>query len=179
MTRYGYSSDSDYGDGPSFDGPPVRATVKWFNASKGFGFVSPVDGTPDAFLHVSVLSRAGLNEVADGADIVCVLGRGAKGPQVVRVVEVLGGGTPAPRRERPPRPEPEGPVTETVGTVKWFKPDKGFGFVIADDSDKDIFVHKTVLRQTGLDSLDSGQRVRLRVVDAPKGREATWIEVLE
>ncbi len=180
MSRYGYPSDSDFDEGPAFDGPPVRASVKWFNATKGFGFVSPTDGTPDAFLHVSVLSRIGLSEVSDGAEMVCIIGRGAKGPQVTRVLEVIGGGTAAPpRRERAPRPEPTGPTLDTIGTVKWFKPDKGFGFVIADDSDKDIFVHKTVLRQSGIDSLDSGQRVRLKVVEAPKGREATWIELLD
>lgn len=180
MSRYGYPSDPHYDEGPSFDGPPVRAAVKWFNATKGFGFVSPTDGSPDAFLHVSVLSRAGVSEVNDGAEMVCIIGRGAKGPQVTRVLEVLSGGTTAPpRRERPARAEPSGPSTETIGTVKWFKPDKGFGFVVADDSDKDIFVHKTVLRQSGLDTLDSGQRVRLKVVDAPKGREATWIELLD
>lgn len=178
MSRYGYPSEPHFDESPAFDGPPVRATVKWFNVSKGFGFVSPTDGSPDAFLHVSVLSRAGVSEVSDGTEIVCVIGRGAKGPQVTRLIETLGGGTP-PRRERPQRPEPTGPAVETVGTVKWFKPDKGFGFVVADDSDKDIFVHKTILRASGLDSLDSGRRVRLKVVDAPKGREATWIELLD
>lgn len=66
----------------------VTATVKWFNASKGFGFVAPSDGTPDAFLHISALERAGLSQVAEGATIVCDLGQGNRGPQVVTVHEV-------------------------------------------------------------------------------------------
>ena len=54
----------------------VSATVKWFNASKGFGFVAPSDGTPDAFLHISALERAGLTQVAEGTTLVVDLGQG-------------------------------------------------------------------------------------------------------
>jgi CspA family cold shock protein len=62
-----------------------------------------------------------------------------------------------------------------MGTVKWFKPDKGFGFITADDSAKDVFVHKSVLRRSGLNLLEAGQRVQMRVQDVEKGREATWV----
>ena len=58
-----------------------------------------------------------------------------------------------------------------AGTVKWFKPDKGFGFITADDSAKDVFVHKSVLRRSGLNVLEAGQRVQMRVQDVEKGRE--------
>lgn len=160
------------------EGIQTRALVKWFNVTKGFGFVAPVDGTPDAFLHVSVLTRAGLNEIGDGAEVLCLIGSGPKGPQVTTILEVLGGGAaPPPRRERPQHDQPSGPETEVAGTVKWFKPDKGFGFVTADDAAKDVFVHKSVLRRCGIDDLEPGQRVQMRVQEAPKGREATWISL--
>lgn len=167
------------GDTPGMDGPPIRATVKWFNAAKGFGFVTPSDGTPDAFLHVSVLNRIGMDALADGAEIVCSIGPGGKGPQVVRILDVLSQGQAPSRRPSPGRADPVGPETEVAGTVKWFKPDKGFGFVVADDSDKDVFVHKSVLRRSGLDALESGQRVQMRVAEAPKGREATWVQIVD
>ena len=184
MSRY-----SQHG-GPSFEiGTPVRATVKWFNVTKGFGFVAPSDGTPDAFLHVSVLANAGHDAIGDGADLMVMITQGAKGPQVSRVLEVLstgsaGGGSGGPRREAPAAGrdrDPRGygvPEVEVTGTVKWFKPDKGFGFVTADDQSKDVFVHKSVLRRCGLMELESGQRVQMRVQDADKGREATWITPL-
>lgn len=160
------------------EGIQTRALVKWFNVTKGFGFVAPVDGTPDAFLHVSVLTRAGLSEIGDGAEVVCLIGSGPKGPQVTVILEVLGNGAaPPPRRERPQHDHPAGPETEVAGTVKWFKPDKGFGFVTADDAAKDVFVHKSVLRRCGIDDLEPGQRVQMRVAEAPKGREATWISL--
>jgi cold shock protein len=158
-------------------GLPVRCQVKWFNAEKGFGFVTPDDGTPDAFLHVSVLMRIGMDGIADGADVVCVLGPGAKGPQVLRILDVLSQGRPAARQPAG-RAVPTGPEVQVDGTVKWFKPDKGFGFVVADDSGKDVFVHKSVLRRCGLENLITGQRVSLRLTDAPKGREAVWLTLL-
>ncbi|WP_305800081.1 cold-shock protein [Skermanella sp. TT6] len=204
------------------DGAQARALVKWFNVTKGFGFVAPVDGSPDAFLHISVLNRAGLQELSDGTEILCTISQGPKGPQVTRIVEVVGG---APASARPAGGDrygdrggygggdrygdrdsygggdrygsdrggygggyggdrygdsdygasSGGPEVEMSGTVKWFKPDKGFGFVTADDASKDVFVHKSVLRRCGLMQLEAGQRVQMRVQDAAKGREATWI----
>jgi CspA family cold shock protein len=165
---------SRFGDAFGSEGNlAVKTRLKWFNATKGFGFVSPLDGTPDAFLHVSVLHRAGLQEVADQAELVCEIGQGPKGPQVMRIVELLGStpsAGPQPRQAHRP-----GPEEEMYGTVKWFKPDKGFGFITADDSGKDVFVHKSVLRRAGLNVLETGQRVQMRVQDVEKGREATWV----
>ncbi|MBM3571251.1 MAG: cold shock domain-containing protein [Alphaproteobacteria bacterium] len=157
-------------------GTRVTAHVKWFNGEKGFGFVSPSDGAPDAFLHASVLGAVGLNAIAEGTEIVCEVGQGPKGPQVVRILEVGntqqraaapamgGGGAPAGGEE-----------ASVTGAVKWFKPEKGFGFIAADDGGKDVFIHKSVLRRCGLVTLDADQRVRMSIQTTPKGREATWI----
>lgn len=160
----------------SFDGGvQSRAVVKWFNAGKGFGFVSPEDGSTDAFLHISVLNRIGRHDIGDGADVLCRIVDGGKGPQVSEILEVLSEGTPAAGAPPARRPAPSGPETDVSGTVKWFKADKGFGFVVADDGLKDVFVHKSVLRRCHLLHLDPGQRVHMRVQEADKGREATWV----
>ncbi len=47
----------------------ATGTVKWFNATKGFGFIQPDNGGKDVFLHISALERAGLREIADGAKV--------------------------------------------------------------------------------------------------------------
>src|SRR5215469_13805472 len=72
----------------SGDGAPIRATVKWFNTAKGFGFVTPADGSPEAFLHLSALKQAGFETVGEGAGMLVEIGQSPKGRQVVRVLEV-------------------------------------------------------------------------------------------
>src|SRR4051812_30149654 len=66
----------------------VSATVKWYNPTKGFGFVTPEDGSPDAFLHASAVQAAGYDTLSDGTTIVCDLAQGAKGPQVASIYSV-------------------------------------------------------------------------------------------
>jgi cold shock CspA family protein len=69
-------------------GRRVEAKVKWFNASKGFGFVTMADGSPDAFLPMAILRRAGYEDVREGASITCEVGAGAKGPLVTTVLNI-------------------------------------------------------------------------------------------
>ena len=169
----------------SFDMSPApdqvfqtEAIVKWFNLTKGFGFVAPIDGSSDAFVHSSVVSRAGLRDMAEGTKLLVQIGDGMKGRQVLDIVQVLGMGE-IPPSNNGGRPPATGPETELTGTVKWFKPDKGFGFVTPDDGGRDIFVHRTVALQAGVESLESGQKVKMIVQTASKGREATSIQLLD
>lgn len=212
----------------SADGPPVKATVKWFSPKKGFGFVTAPGGGRDVFLHVSVVSNAGQDFLPDGTTIECVIGPGQKGDEVKQILSIDtstaqerprrfdgdgddegfrgggGGGGFRPRRnnfgdrdgggfggggggggfggggfrERAPRPAPTGPATEMTGTVKWYNSQKGFGFVQPDNGNRDVFVHMSVLRRSGLQNLDEGQTVRMRVVQGGKGQEAETIEIV-
>ena len=73
---------------------------------------------------------------------------------------------------------PKGPATTLEGAVKWFEPDKGYGFISPDGGGKDIFIHVTALRRSGVQSLDPGQRVRVDVVDGRKGLEADRITLI-
>lgn len=165
------------------EGPPTEAVVKWFNPEKGFGFVTMSNGTGDAFLHISVLQAAGRESVLPGAKLHAHVGPGPKGLQVTRILEVDESSATAerPRRDRSPAPrgmrdtvDPSAAV-EVHGAVKWFNAEKGFGFVSADDGEKDIFIHISVLERAGLNNLPEGQQVTLRVVQTPKGREAISI----
>ena len=57
----------------------ANGTVKWFNPTKGFGFIQPENGNRDVFLHVSALERAGLSAPADGQKVTYDLERGRDG----------------------------------------------------------------------------------------------------
>ena len=163
------------------DAPPgrrVEAKVKWFNAGKGFGFITPTDGSQDAFLPMAVLRRAGYEEVREGATITCEVGLGAKGPLVTAVLNVdnstaveNAAGSALDRRG-------SRPSTTVEGAVKWFEPDKGYGFIAPDGGGKDVFIHITALRRSGVSALDPGQRVTVEVVEGKKGLEADRITLI-
>lgn len=63
------------------------------------------------------------------------------------------------------------------GTVKWFKADKGYGF-ITQDQGEDVFVHFSEIEGTGYKSLDENQRVQFEVTQGPKGPQATRVSVI-
>ena len=158
-------------------GRRVDATVKWFNASKGFGFVMLSDGTQDAFLPMATLRRAGYEDVREGALITCEIADGAKGPLVTNVLNIDTSTVVAPQPgvdHRPPRAS-----TSLEGAVKWFEPEKGYGFISPDGGGKDVFIHITALRRSGVNALGPGQRVQVDVVEGKKGLEADRITLIE
>jgi len=161
---------------------PVRGKVKWFNPAKRFGFVELSDGSGDAFLHASVLSRLGVSTVQPGETLELRVAPGERGPVVTEVVGVDSSTAVAfePPRTRAAsqydRAVSEASVQET-GTVKWYNPVKGFGFIARDGGGKDIFVHASALQRAGITSLSEGQRVVVGVVEGRKGPEAGAIRL--
>lgn len=177
---------------PVASGPPLGATVKWFNPEKGFGFVALDDGTGDAFLHAAVLERSGHSAVQPGATLQVRVGQGQKGPQVTEVLSVdestatpqaprprgPGMGYGAPRTGGGPR-MPLGDAVQMTGTMKWYNPEKGFGFAVVEGGGKDVFVHASVLQRAGLATLAEGQRVTMDVAEGRKGPEAVAVRLAD
>jgi CspA family cold shock protein len=83
-------------------GAAVSGVVKWFNSTKGFGFIRPDDGDRDVFLHISALRRSGFEDAPEGAKVLIEIEQGQKGPQVARLLE-MDGQAGQPEAVRPPR----------------------------------------------------------------------------
>jgi len=158
---------------------PVLTRLKWFNSTKGFGFAVPEEDPCDAFVHITTLQDAGIEELGEDALIMCHVVKGPKGALVTKVDSLVSAGNdPEPITFRVEISDDE-VLEKMTGTVKWYKPDKGFGFIIPEDGQKDVFVHKSCLERLGIDLLIPGQAVKMTVRTVAKGREVIKFSLLD
>ena len=161
----------------------ARGRVKWFNATKGYGFVT-LDEGGDAFCHASALQAVGHAELPQGATITCDLADSERGLQVVAVHDVDVSTAEAPRPARREfngggghdRSAPSGPMSD--GRIKFFNDQKGFGFVTPESGAGDIYLHASALRRSGVQMVEPEQRIRFNTRQGNKGVEVDRIELL-
>jgi CspA family cold shock protein len=69
-------------------------------------------------------------------------------------------------------------MSKMTGLVKWFNPEKGFGFITPDNGSKDVFVHFSAIQSSDFKTLDEGQKVEFSVENGAKGPSATNVVAL-
>jgi CspA family cold shock protein len=155
----------------------ISGIIKWFDASKGYGFIVPDNGWPDVLLHVTVLRRDGYQTAYEGARLVVECVQRAKGYQAFRILSMDESTAIHPAQMLPPRTHVN--VTPTSGLeraqVKWFNRLRGFGFLTCGEGTPDIFVHMETLRRFGMTELRPGQYVLVRFGPGSKGMMAAEI----
>lgn len=146
----------------------VRGQVKWFDTTKGYGFVVGDDGEGDILLHGNVLRLYGFTSVAEGAEILLEIQVTERGRQAVEVLDIV------PDVDETGPAELAGVLGEASGPleparVKWFDRVKGFGFVNVFGRSEDIFLHMETLRQYGYGEVVAGDVLAVRITAGPRG----------
>jgi cold shock protein len=172
-------------DSPEAELPPLTGRVKWFDATRGFGFLVSEEVDGDVLLHFSVLREHGRRSVPEGAIIECIPVRLPRGLQAKRILSIdLSSALPqqprssmlgADRADRRVLAEAAGEFEPVE--VKWFNRVRGYGFVKRPDEmgGEDVFVHMETVRNAQLPDLQPGQKLHARI--APSGKGLTAVEL--
>ncbi|MFW6076564.1 MAG: cold-shock protein [Hyphomicrobiales bacterium] len=156
----------------------VSGFVKWFDVTRGYGFIIPDSGLPDVLLHLSCLKRDGYEAPLEGTRVLCEAVERPKGIQALRVLSI-DTTTAIHPVERTPRTHVQVAASSdwTKVKVKWFNRARGFGFLTEGEGMPDIFVHMEVLRRTAIAELQPDEIVYVRFGTGPKGLMAAEVRL--
>jgi CspA family cold shock protein len=155
------------------EGERQAGTVRWFNARKGYGYITPDDGGTSLFVHYSAIRGTGFRTLSAGQRVDFVVGRTAKGPSALDVRLLDSTDT-----DKDAETGTDGGARQT-GTVRWFNARKGYGYITPDAGGRSLYVHFSSIRGARNRTLSAWQRVDFVVGQTDKGPSALDVRLLD
>jgi CspA family cold shock protein len=162
------------------DADEISGRVKWFDQTRGYGFIEPEAFDGDIFFHAQTVRSSRFASLPEGTSVTCTVVHGPRGRTAVKLLaadfSTVG---PVAQPARAPRYDIVASDERLNAVVRWFNKAKGYGFVSRGEGTPDLFVHMDVLRKCGIHELSEGQPVRVRAGHGPRGEAVVEVAIVK
>lgn len=174
------SEENQEVDTPALHIKRVEGALRWFDHNKGYGFIMPLDGSPDVLLHNDVLKGFSHIKLKPGTKISCEIIKSSRGLLATKILDILDDMSRNVKQISHKLEVDQRPVARLrLAIVKWYDEQKGYGFAVTHLDKGDVMLSRQILRKCGIRSVVPGDKINVSVSETDRGLLAEYVEYAE